>query len=164
MLLWGLLALPGWTASASDDDDKSGNSQQQAPLDTAGLKTGCFYARDVSNFTPLNRSYLLIEAPSKSRSYLLYISPPSVELRSTDVIAFEGRDRICGRPGERLLIGRGAGIGRNYTVMDSWQLDKVTAEQLLENKKARDNPVVTPDPDSPGAEVETEILPNREDE
>jgi len=163
VLVWSLLT-PGWVAAsgtsgaagADADATEQGKSKSDndLPLATEGLKTGCFYARDVNNWQALNREYLIVYAPSKSRPYLVRISPPSVDLRSASTIGFEGRDRICGKPGERLVMARA--MARNYTILDVWRLDADTSARLTESKKARDSGTVDP-ADSPGAEVETDI-------
>ena len=128
------------------------------PINTTGLKAGCFYPREVANFDPLNREYLIVYAPNKRRAYLVAISPPSPELRGATALGFEGRDRICGKAGERMVTGRG--MGRGYSVMDVWKLDEATVDQMLANKKARDKPDVKPAAESPGAEVETDVQPD----
>jgi len=163
LLVYSLLP-PGWVAASGDSGDvdadadvtKQGksNSDYDLPIDTGGLKTGCFYARDVNNWQGLNREYLIVYAPSKSRPYLVRISPPSIDLRSAYTIGFEGRDRICGKPGERLVMARAA--ARNFTILDVWRLDADTNARLVESKKARDSGAIDPAA-SPGAEVETDI-------
>jgi hypothetical protein len=168
LLAAALLWLPQVLSAASNDPASAGSVEQSKKsregdttlsVQTERLKYGCFYAREVSNWDALNRNYLIAYAPSKSRAYLVYFSPPSFELRSASIIGFEGRERICGKPGERLVVGSGIGRGpgMNYTIIDVWHLDKVRVEQLLENKKARDSAVAVPAGESPGAEVETDI-------
>lgn len=144
-----------WADDSESVTNRSTANDQQTNIDTAGFKAGCFYARDVSNFEPLNREYLIVYAPNKRRAYLLNFSPPSVDLRSAQAIAFDGTDRVCGKPGERMLVGRG--MGRTYGVLDVWKIDATTVDRLIENKKARDNPVIEPAPESPGAAVETDV-------
>lgn len=163
VLVWSLL-IPGWVVAAGSNGGADGDADATAqgksksdndlPVATEGLKSGCFYARDVNNWQELNREYLIVYAPSKSRPYLVRISPPSIDLRSASTIGFEGRDRICGKPGERLVIARAR--ARNFTILDVWRLDADTSARLAESKKARDSGAVVP-ASSPGAEVETDI-------
>jgi len=143
------------SASQSSSQVQTKGGSNSLPVSTDGLKSGCFYAREVSNWETLNRDYLIVYAPNKSRSFLVFFSPPSFEIRSAVTIGFEGRDRICGRPGERLVIGRGA--GKSFTIMDVWQLNAAAADRLLENKKSRDTGKVEAGDESPGAELETDI-------
>jgi hypothetical protein len=168
LLAAALLWLPQVLSAASNDPaSKESVAQSTTPqegdttlsVETERLKYGCFYAREVSNWDALNRNYLIAYAPTKSRAYLVYFSPPSSELRSASTIGFEGRERICGKPGERLVVGSGIGRGHgmDYIIMDVWHLDKVRVEQLLENKKSRDSAVAVPAGKSPGAELETDI-------
>ena len=166
---WPIVALlVAATAGAADSDSESEASEavsaeessaQSAEVDTTGLKNGCFYVRDVRNFEALNRQYLIVFAPNKRRSYLLFIAPPSIELRNAITIGFQGRDRICGRAGERLLTDRSSGFGLSASILNVWSLDEATVDRLLESKRTRENPEVTPAETSPGAEVETDIKP-----
>jgi hypothetical protein len=137
------------------DEDAKPKANADLAMDTGGLKSGCFYARELSNWDVLNREYLIAYAPSKSRAYLLRFSPPSFDVRSASTIGFEGGDRICGRPGERLIVGRGRGMG--HMIMDVWRLDGMTVDRLLEKKKTRETGEVEPAAESPGAKVETDI-------
>jgi hypothetical protein len=168
LLSAALLWLPQVLSAASNDSasaesvaqsKKSQEGDTSLLVETKGLKPGCFYAREVINWDVLNRNYLIAYAPSKSRAYLVYFSPPSFEIRSVSTVGFEGRDRICGKTGERLVVGSGigSGTGMDYIIMDVWRLDTVRVEQLLENKKGRDSDVAVPAGESPGAEVETDI-------
>jgi len=142
-------------AVAEDQDDRSA-----ALVDTNGLKTGCFYPSDVSNWDALNPNYLIVYAPNKNRAFLVNIAPSSPELRNAISVGFEGRDRICGKPGERLVTGRS--VGNTYTILDVWKLDSDAVERLQDNKKQRESGVVEPSKDPPGAKVETYIKPNED--
>jgi hypothetical protein len=64
---------------------------------------GCFYARQVQNFRVLDRSNLIVYAPNDRNAYHVQISPPSVDLVSTEGLAFLN-DRICGYAGDRMAI------------------------------------------------------------
>ena len=152
LLIGLLLSSSGGFAGVPDSDTKS---RDNLPVDTDGLKSGCFYAREVSNWDVLNRNYLMVYAPNKSRAYLVTFSPPSFEVRFAATIGFEGGERICGRPGDRLIIGRSSTT--SYAIMDVWRLDSATVERLQENKKARDSGEVAPAVESPGAKIETDI-------
>jgi hypothetical protein len=157
-----VVATPGAAESESDSSEAAAgdkSSAQSAEVDTTGLKNGCFFVRDVRNFEALNRQYLIVFAPNKRRSYLVFIAPPSIELRNAITIGFQGRDRICGRTGERLLTDRSSGFGRSASILNVWSLDEATVDRLLESKRRRENPEVAPAEKSPGAEVETDIKP-----
>jgi len=148
-------------SKAKSDATIAGNPE--FAINTGGLKYGCFYARDVSNWEALNTDYLIAYAPNRKRAFLVRFGPPSFELRSAVTIGFEGRDRICGRPGERLIIGTNINSARmRYGILDVWQLDAVTVDRLLENRKARGSAKVQPAGASPGAVVETDIKVNAE--
>ncbi len=152
-----VMLVPVSAVYADDDADDLDDSDSKRPkaetISTEGLKAGCFYARDVSNWVEVNRTQLIIYAPSKSRAYLLTIAPPSTSLRFNSTIAFAGHDRICGRPGERLVLG--SGLDRRHMVMDVRRLDKDTLAAYDATREARDKDVKPAE--SPGAEVETDI-------
>lgn len=159
-----LLALGPGAATGADESDEVNEAddspvQWQVPVDTSGLKPDCFYVRDVSDFDVLNLQYLIVYAPNKRRAFLVFVAPPVVELRQAITIGFLGPDRICGRPGDRLLLG-GGGLGRQTTVFDVWRLDEAATDRLLESRRDREKPTVEPAAESPGAEVETEIKPD----
>ena len=165
LLLGGLLS----SAFAENSSADAGSSEQQtdssnpngATINTEGLKNGCFYARDASNWDVLNREYLIVYAPSKNRPFLVQIAPPSVELRNAITLGFGGRDRICGKAGEHLQIG--AGMGRRYSIMDVKRLDKETALQMKDRLQAREKGTIAPATESPGAELENVIQPDKQD-
>jgi hypothetical protein len=157
VVLMALLAVQAFAEESAGQtgEDSELDAKFDQTLDTGGLKPGCFYAREVGNWDVLNREYLIVYAPSKSRPYLVRFSPPSFDVRSASTIGFDGRDRICGKTGERLVVGRSRGMG--YMIMDVWRLDGVTVDRLLEKKKTRETGEVEPAAESPGAKVETDI-------
>jgi hypothetical protein len=151
------LVLPGCQSVDGNEDDEVSASFKS--VSTEGMEPGCFYPREVSDWEELNNVNILIYTGNKTRAYLLTISPPAVSLRDSSNIGFAGvRNRVCGRPGERLLVGVGA--RREYAVMDVRRLDAATLEGLLQNKQANENKSVEPAEKSPGAEIETDIKPN----
>ncbi len=108
----------------------------------------------------LNREYMIVYAPNRKRSYLVNFSPPSYELRNSTTLGFTGRDRLCGRAGERIVTA--GGMGRDYFIVNIWRLDAATAERIREDGKQRDEAPAQPAIKSPGAEIETDIEPNKE--
>ncbi|MDP6437379.1 MAG: DUF6491 family protein [Gammaproteobacteria bacterium] len=157
LLLLVALLVPVSAVYADDDTDDSDNSDDTKPkaetISTEGLKTGCFYVRDVNNWVAVNRTQLIIYAPTKRRAYLLTIAPPSASRHFGSTIAFAGRDRICGRPGERLLTG--SRLDQRHMVMDVRRMDEDAVLAYEATRKARDKDVKAEE--SPGAEVETDI-------
>ena len=155
-------------AAQPDTKAKSGaataRGNPEFAVDTVGLKYGCFYAREVGDWEALNTDYLIAYAPNRKRAFLVRFGPPSFELRSAMTIAFKGRDRICGRPGERLIIGTNINSARmDYGILDVWQLDAVTVDRLLANKQERESTKATAVGVSPGAVVETDIKVSDDD-
>ena len=68
-------------------------------------RADCFHPRDVQGFHVLDRSNLIVYAPGESRAYHVRISPPSVDLRNTERLAFvSSTTSVCGFAGERLVI------------------------------------------------------------
>jgi hypothetical protein len=137
--------------SAEGDAADGGGIQ---PVSIEGLQQDCFFVRDVNNWDPLNQVNLIVYAPSRNRAFLLTIAPPAMSARFTSNIAFVGNDnRICGRPGDRLLIG--VGTGERHTVMDVRRLDTETLDGLLADKQAQKDKSDMPVEESPVAESET---------
>ena len=120
-------------------------------------RQGCFYTREASNFDVLDKSNLIVYAPTKSRAYHVRIAPPSHELRHANRIAFEGRSgRICGYAGESVSFGGGIGA-RRYSVANVWRLNEAALEQLKDAYQAGDGEM-TPEPrPTEGAEVERDL-------
>lgn len=100
-----------------------------SPADTG--TPACFYAGQVSDFTVLDRSNLIVYAPSKRTAYHVRISPPATGLRSADRLSFGGRDsRICGYAGDRLFLPDGRG-GERFSIIGVSRLDAAGLEALL---------------------------------
>ena len=161
VLLVSLLVLLGACQSVGNKGEGDKSSRFKS-VSTEGMQSGCFYWREVSDWEALNEVNVIVYVGNKSRAYLLTISPPAMSLRGGSDIGFTGvRDRVCGRSGERLVVGRGN--SREYTVMDVRRLDAATLAGLLQNNQAADSKSIEPAAESPGAEVETDIKPNEGD-
>ncbi|MCP4000027.1 MAG: hypothetical protein GY727_03865 [Gammaproteobacteria bacterium] len=167
-----ILLLLGFVAMLSSACQTAGGIKEGAPeelgasfisssISTEGMKPGCFYIREVTDWEALNAVNLIVYTGNKSQAYLVTIDVPAISLRSSSNIAFIGtrdRDRICGRPGERMVVGVGARW--DYTVMDVRRLDKEMHAGFLQNKVAAKSKTIEPADESPGAKVETDITPN----
>ena len=103
------------------------------PVPTDGMMQDCFDAREINNFDTLNRVNLIAYGSGNSRAWLLTIAPPSPELRSNVAIQFEVAGKVCGRAGERLILGRSA--NRNYAIIDVRRLEADQLTRLLEEYK-----------------------------
>lgn len=100
-----------------------------SPADTG--TSACFHASQVSSFTVLDPSNLIVYAPSKQTAYHVRISPPASGLRLVDSLAFVGRDsRICGYAGEQLLIPSGRRSER-FSIAGVSRLDQAGLAALL---------------------------------
>jgi hypothetical protein len=151
-----ILSLAGCQSVDGNEGEDSDVSFKS--VSTEGMESGCFYTREVSDWEALNTVNIIIYTGNKSRAYLLTISPPAVSLRGSSAIAFSGmRDRVCGRPGERLVVGVGG--RREYLIMDVRRLDREMLEGLLQNKRANEEKSVKPAEKSPGAKIEADIKP-----
>jgi len=54
-------------------------------------------------------------------------------------------------------------MGRRYSIMDVKRLDKETALQMKDRLQAREKGALTPAAESPGAELENVIQPDKQD-
>ena len=117
----------------------------------------CFYARDVGSWRVLDRSSLIVYAPSKSHAFRVQMAPGASDLRWTDSLAFISRsNRICGHAGDRIVMPTGS-IKRSYSVIDVRRLDQVALEGLLGGYGEAGQPG-SPEPGkSPGAVIEREL-------
>lgn len=121
LLAAGLVACAGPSGTKQD-------SAAEAPV-SAGQQA-CFYRRQVQDFQVLDRSSLVVFAPSRRNAYLVKISPPANDLRMADAIAFDSRsNQICGRAGDGLQIGTSA--PRRYFVADVRRLEPGQLDALL---------------------------------
>jgi hypothetical protein len=100
----------------------------------------------------LDRSNLIVYAPTKNNAYHVRISPPSTELRDANALSFGANEtRICGYAGDRVLIE--GSRDRSYAVIDVARLSPEGLAALLELRAGAPKPVPVPQP-GPGAEVE----------
>ena len=157
-----VLSLPGLFAcqTAEQSDRLPSPERSTQPIRIEGLRADCFYTRQVTNWESLNKVNLLVYE-SGNRIYLVEIATPSTALRSSTNIAFRGSGgRVCGRAGDRLIVGLDR--GRDFAVVGVRRLPRETADLLIENKRQRDNPEPVMPQESPGAEVVRDVTPDTE--
>lgn len=120
-------------------------------------QSACFYGRQVQGFRVLDRSSLIVFAPTQRHAYRVEISPPTAELRFVDTIGFESSSsQVCGRAGDRLLLGTSS-IHR-YPVID---VQRLTAAQLEAHGPDGEASGLEPEP---GIEADIEPLENAGDQ
>lgn len=131
---------------------QSENDAQEATF--ASGQAACFQAGQVTGFRALDRSNLIVYAPTRSSAYHVRIQPPARELNFTSRIAFDTRSRrICGHAGESVIFDSGA-MARTYFVTDVYRLDAEGAQSLIDEFAAE----VTVDADNTsGAEIDRDI-------
>lgn len=119
-------------ASAEGQSESAGTVSGSTPVDTAGLRRDCFRVRDARDFEVLNRVNLIVYGPGNNRAWLVEIAPPSVNLRNSTAVVFETGgtgNRICGRAGDRLIVGRGS--GQRSGIVDVRRLEQADLERIL---------------------------------
>jgi hypothetical protein len=102
------------------------------PVDLTGLRRDCFRVRDARDFEVLNRVNIIVYGPGNNRAWLVEIAPPSVNLRNSTAVVFETGgtgNRICGRAGDRLIVGRGS--GQRSGIVDVRRLEPADLERIL---------------------------------
>lgn len=158
LALLAMLLASGCTTGGSREA-----SQREASREPAG-KSACFYRRQVSDFRVLDRTNLIVYAPSKSNAYQVRISPPSTELKFANAIAFSSRsNRICGYAGDRIILGSGSSP-REYSVSGVYRLDEVGLQRLLEQHGiGKPGQPLEPE-ETEGAEIERDIDPEDDSE
>ncbi|MEQ1800493.1 MAG: DUF6491 family protein [Gammaproteobacteria bacterium] len=134
------------------------------PPPSATGTSDCFYAREVQDFTALDRSNLIVYAPNDSNAYHVRISPPSNDLRFADSLAFlPPAGRICGYAGERLVVGLPAS-GQRFAIIDVSRLSRASLDMLRGGGEGGAE-AATPRPQpGPGADVEGSGAPASPDE
>ena len=143
----------GCAADAGKEEQET-QGIDELKIDTEGMQSGCFYTREVNNWEAVNRTQLIVYAPNDRRAFLVTVAPPSSSLRFASELGFGGRDRICGRTGERIFVP--SGIDRSYAILDVRRLDEAALTSYRENLRASKDTRVEPR-ESPGAEVEEDI-------
>jgi len=139
------------TGCATNGDQKSAYDEPQEY--SAG--SACFYASQASDWTVLDRSTLIVYAPSKSHAFRVDVGPGASDLRWADSLAFVSRsNRICGRAGDRIVTPTGT-ANRSYTVLGVTRLDTAALEGLLATYGKASEQVEPVE--SPGATIEREL-------
>jgi len=88
--------------AVSVEAGESGESPPEALLEPAN---DCIFARSVRDYTPLDRSHLILRGPSRKRAYLVTVTGAATSLRTDWRIAFRTRDtRLCPWGGDAILV------------------------------------------------------------
>jgi len=97
--------------SASGPAGASAAADRDAPAPLLG-ESGCFRAESVQDFRVLDRATLIVYAPNDASAYEVRVSPSS-QLRWANALVFaRARGDVCGRAGDRLLVGPPAAAER----------------------------------------------------
>ena len=119
----------------------------------------CISIRTIRDYTPLDRSSLIMEASGK-RFYYVTLSGSSFELRSAFRIGVDSRDEwLCPYGGDRLVVD---GLGSTPNFGNNIRgIDRITAEQAEEllyrhgrKERPEEEEQQRPPPELGGAEVE----------
>jgi len=114
----------------------------------------CISIRTIRDYTPLDRSNLLIDGGG-NRKYLVTLDSPSFELKSSFRLSFSSRDdRLCPYGGDRIVFG-----GLSHYESGIRAISRLTPEQaedLLIRYGKKEPPEQKDDtpPDVQGADVE----------
>lgn len=131
----GVLPLVLALGACAAQGDRS-NDESASDAEITGQQA-CFYRRQAQDFQALDRSSLVVFAPTRRNAYLVQVSPPSNELRFADGIAFDSRsNQVCGRAGDALLLG--AGALRRYAVVDVRRLEPGQLDTVLASHREGD--------------------------
>lgn len=140
--------------AATDSQAPEQSRQKPASVPALSGTSACFYPREVQNFRVIDRSTVVVFAPNENNAFVLRVSPPSVELRGAEALAFQPeRGRICGYAGERLLVSPGRSAER-LAIIDVRQLAPDAVEALQSATKDGAGPAAPRPQPGPGAEVE----------
>lgn len=130
-------------AAAANDQSRTGNND-------------CVFARTINDFKVLDRSKMVIWAPSRSKAYLVELSMPLPELKFANSIAVVDRNHdgmLCGYGMDRIVVAdsSAAGFRTPATIMGMKRLDDAALAQLeqqydvrLTRKKVAEAPTGAP--------------------
>lgn len=96
----------------------------------SAVNADCFFQRAIDNFEVLNDSNMLL-FDGRRRVYHVEISPPSIDLRHAYGIEFTSTTgRVCGNPGDRLLVRNGAVSRFPLSIIGVYRLDEATQQAV----------------------------------
>ena len=156
---WALLLVQAGLVSVYLIGCAADGNRQSASDESREYSSGsaCFYARDASNWTVLDRSTLIVYAPNKSRAFRVEVGPGASDLRWADRLAFVSRsNRICGRAGDRIVTPTGT-VNRSYAVVGVRRLDPASLEALLAGYGKAESAQQVEPVESPGAVIAREL-------
>jgi hypothetical protein len=129
--LRGVWLLAGGILLCACAGNQAEAEKKNIATDAESGQRACFQRGQVSGFKTLDRTNLIVYAPTKSSAYHVRISPPASELRFANAIAFDsGGSRICGHPGEGVIFDSGS-VARKYFVTDVYRLDTEAVQNLI---------------------------------
>ena len=127
----------------------------------SAVNADCFYRRTIDNFEVLNDSNMLV-FDGRRRVYHVELSPPSLDLRHAFAIDFASTSgRVCGNPGDRLVIRDGTASRFPLSVIGVYRLDEATQQAV----RAHFGQAVTqpPAPEDEDAEAVEELVTDVEE-
>lgn len=155
LVVSGLL---GGCTGAGSATGEPGQTRRTIPPPAETGTAGCFHAWQAQDFRVLDRSNLIVYAPNDRNAYHVQVSPPSMDLRNAESLAFvPPNDRICGYAGQRLIVG-GAMAGQPLAVIAVSRLSPEGLASLRSGSSGAAPPAAEPQP-GPGAEIEPAPLP-----
>lgn len=84
---------------------EAGERQETPPEALLQPANDCIFARSVRDYTPLDRSHLILWGPSRKRAYLVTVTGAATSLRTDWRLAFRTRDtRLCPWGGDAILV------------------------------------------------------------
>ena len=140
--LCGVVLLTGCASMLGDPAAPDADVPQ---VDTSGMQSGCFHADEVEDLDVLSTVNLIVYAPTRSRPFLLTISPPAKFLGGNLAGGFQSGDvggRVCGRVGDAFIMREG--VTRSFQIVDVRELDTATAERMVSQARAGTLPLVVP--------------------
>jgi hypothetical protein len=133
------------TGCASMSGDASAPDAGVPQVDTTGMQSGCFHADQVEDLDVLSTVNLIVYAPTRSRPFLLTISPPAKFMGGNMAGGFRAGDaggRVCGRVGDNFIMREG--VARSFQIVNVRELDTATAEQMVSEARAGTLSLVVP--------------------
>ena len=151
LALVSILLISCTTATGEKSAASEPSKFARFPHSTAN--SDCFHQQRVDNFEVLNDSNMLV-FDGRRRVYHVEVSPPSMDLRHAYGIQFSSTTgRVCGNPGERLLVRNGSFSRFPLSVTGVYRLNEAT-ETAVRAHFGQTTPLPPPSADEDAGAVE----------
>ena len=148
-VLWTLVGLPLAAPTSAQDSEEAQTEEkitnpndpgfilEDRPSYSSSDDRQCIFFRTLYDWRPLNRTHLIVWAPSRRQAYLLQLDRPCWGLRFTNNLGFYSRDSsLCSYGGDAIIVDDGVGNER-CTIGAITKLTDESLESILDQVPGR---------------------------